>query len=333
MSHPDEGVLQEFLDGELAPEAGRGVEAHAAECATCRARLEAMRATMLEADGLVGRLQLEPTRREGWQAGSGRTDGTARRFRLSMGQLGLAAGLLVAVTAGMFVTMYPRDYATRVEAAPPAGRRDAALAERSMGDTFRLRAGGVEEATVGQAEAREVEAPRAPRELRKSVARQEKDAGEGTPVAADAPATAPDPQVQANAEAEVAARQAAAPPAPAAAAAPPQKIEGNYMPTARPRTLESAAVVRPRAIGALVPIRVDTLPGTFRSSYRLGDQVVVLEESVRPIPAGEEARDEMAGLAAKAATSEYRWELRGTQLRLSGPLSRDSLIALSALVR
>lgn len=355
MSHPDLGVLQAVLDGELAAAdealgAAGAAQAHLASCEACRTRLEEMRATMMEADGLVARLDGGTAGRRDGAGQDGRTAGR-RRFRMSMGQTGIAAGLLVAVTAGLMLREQRLGTAAldsgrtqRPDGMAEASSRDERPSQvaRVGGDTFRLRAGGVEE---GKAEAgRRSEVPAAPtppardESPRPAVAREadaRNDARENEAVPASGADGVQKPVGEvATVPEKVTARQDAPSPAPAAAAAPlPQKIEGNYPPAMRARPLGSSVIARPRAIGSLVPIRVDTLAGTFRSTYRLGHQLVVLEESVRPLPAGDDARDAAAGLAAKVTVTEYRWEVRGTQLRLSGPVSRDSLIALSTLVR
>jgi hypothetical protein len=64
MRHPDDGLIEEYLDGELAAEGRGGLEAHAAGCDACRERIEAARATRSEADGLVALLG-EPAPRPG----------------------------------------------------------------------------------------------------------------------------------------------------------------------------------------------------------------------------------------------------------------------------
>ena len=56
MRHPDDGLLEEQLDGELAEDAARDLEAHLAACPACRERLEAARALRAEADDLVAAL-------------------------------------------------------------------------------------------------------------------------------------------------------------------------------------------------------------------------------------------------------------------------------------
>ena len=60
MSHPDDGVLQELLDGELAPADEAVVRAHIAGCAPCTTALAELKAIQAEADTIVSRLDLDP---------------------------------------------------------------------------------------------------------------------------------------------------------------------------------------------------------------------------------------------------------------------------------
>ena len=57
MSHVDDGVLHAYLDGELPPAERARLEAHVAECAACRTRLEEERALVERASGLLGLAQ------------------------------------------------------------------------------------------------------------------------------------------------------------------------------------------------------------------------------------------------------------------------------------
>lgn len=93
MSHPDEGVLQELLDGELAPADEAVVRAHIAGCTPCTDALAALKAAQLEADAIVSRLVLEPPLRR-----------TARRPWPNLRLLGLAASaVLVAGTSWLLL--------------------------------------------------------------------------------------------------------------------------------------------------------------------------------------------------------------------------------------
>jgi hypothetical protein len=54
MSHVDDGALHAYLDGELPPVERARLEAHVAECAACRTRLEEERALVERASWLLG---------------------------------------------------------------------------------------------------------------------------------------------------------------------------------------------------------------------------------------------------------------------------------------
>ena len=60
MSHPDEGVLQELLDGELAPAEAAVIRIHLAGCASLRRRIAGTGRMQAEADAIVARLPLDP---------------------------------------------------------------------------------------------------------------------------------------------------------------------------------------------------------------------------------------------------------------------------------
>ncbi len=55
MPHVDDGTLHAYLDGELSPPEAQGVEAHVAQCAGCRTRLDEERALITRAAELLGR--------------------------------------------------------------------------------------------------------------------------------------------------------------------------------------------------------------------------------------------------------------------------------------
>jgi len=57
MSHVDDGTLHAYLDGELTPGERARLEAHVAECAACRTRLDEERALIDRASGLLGLAQ------------------------------------------------------------------------------------------------------------------------------------------------------------------------------------------------------------------------------------------------------------------------------------
>ena len=119
MSHPDDGVLQELLDGELTTVDEAAVRAHLASCAACSARLEELRSTQAEADFIVARLDLDPPLRPPASRRTGE-----RRINLRL--LALAAStVLVAGTSWVLLrstapgTSFGRS---NVDAVRPEGR-------------------------------------------------------------------------------------------------------------------------------------------------------------------------------------------------------------------
>src|SRR4051812_9547251 len=54
MSHVDEGTLHAYLDGELPPTERAALEAHLAQCETCRAQLVEERALLERSNVLLG---------------------------------------------------------------------------------------------------------------------------------------------------------------------------------------------------------------------------------------------------------------------------------------
>ena len=57
MSHVDDGALHAYLDGELSPVERARLDAHVAECAACRTRLDEERALIERASGLLALAQ------------------------------------------------------------------------------------------------------------------------------------------------------------------------------------------------------------------------------------------------------------------------------------
>ena len=53
MQHPDDGLIEEYLDGELASPERTELEAHLAGCAACRERVETQRRFLAEASLLI----------------------------------------------------------------------------------------------------------------------------------------------------------------------------------------------------------------------------------------------------------------------------------------
>jgi len=63
MSHFDDGAMHAYLDGELAPVDRAQIEAHVAECAACRTRLDEERGLIQRASQLLGFAQPSPPER------------------------------------------------------------------------------------------------------------------------------------------------------------------------------------------------------------------------------------------------------------------------------
>lgn len=95
-SHLDDGTIQDLLDGELHSSALPPIQAHLAVCAECRARLEAGRVFMAEADALIEMLDEPPV------AVPARTIPTPQVKRDWTLRLAWAASLVIAVGAGYY---------------------------------------------------------------------------------------------------------------------------------------------------------------------------------------------------------------------------------------
>jgi anti-sigma factor RsiW len=126
--------LSEYVDGELAPEERRELDAHLAACAACRSTLEELRAVAARAAALEDRLpavDLWPAVARGIGAGEpgvvplasgGRR---ARRLAFTLPQLAAAAIALMAVSGGSVWLA-----GARAPAAAPALATSAAAAPR-----------------------------------------------------------------------------------------------------------------------------------------------------------------------------------------------------------
>ena len=119
-SHLDEGTIQDLLDGELHSSALPPIQAHLAACAECRARLEAGRVFMAEADALIEMLDEPPA------AVPVRMLPTPRSERHWTRRLAWAASVVLAVGAGY----YSRGAVLRPPAALPDAIASGELAQR-----------------------------------------------------------------------------------------------------------------------------------------------------------------------------------------------------------
>ena len=165
MSHVDDGTLHAYLDGELTPVERARLEAHVAECAPCRTRLDEERALVERASGLLGLAQpperaapppLHQLRRPSvvwrlrvpvaWAAtillalGIGYYAGDqAPRFSAETQTIALDSSRAAEATraddrAGLVATPPPRRFYTTPRAQSPAQTQPVAVAERKEGE-------------------------------------------------------------------------------------------------------------------------------------------------------------------------------------------------------
>ena len=340
MSHPDEGLLQELLDGELAPADEAVVRAHLAACAACVALLEELRVTQAEAASIVSRLELDPPLRRAAPRRAG-----IRRGNLRL--LGLAAStMLVAGTSWLLF-----------RTSPGAGHVD-----RLAGDSGRVDVGTPrEERDQPAAGAPAPAAVAAPVPTTGQVAADEKKAKAGP-----APLAPGQSRFRRTLKEEPAARVASPAPAGAANTAPPSLTvaEAESRLGWKVRTI---AGLRPQSV-ELMPSVPEGVPGAasgVRQRYMVGGVPVVLVQQVvarpeenqvsksagraaeltskqQPVTAdhamAEQAKDQPEGVAtraapAPAALSIRSWDAAGVRFELEGALPADSLEALMRRVR
>lgn len=316
MSHPDEGVLQELLDGELAPADAAVVRAHLAGCPPCTAAFEELRALQVDANDIVARLPLDPPLARA-------TRRTAPRRAPSLRLIGLAASALLV--AGTSWILY-------------RSARGPAMSGPDRQDTG---AGIV--LPMPTEERKEVESatPPAPKEAAKLEAPAKDPAADDARRAnaaepADAPVASP----------------AAPPPAPRLAAGAMQRAANAQGSVAE---AESRLGARLRTIDGLTPFSVDILPhpddsvATVRQHYLVDGVAVVL---IQQTPAGP-ARDEVTsadrrvaadggpiqpgrerrGPVAGARPAIRSWNAWGSHFVLEGALPADSIDALMKRVK
>ena len=339
MSHPDEGVLQELLDGELAPADAAAVRAHLAGCVPCAVILRDLGATQAEADAIVSRLPLDPPLvRPGTRAPG--------RRPINLRMIGLAASImLVAGTSWM-------------------------LLRTTRGDTYRR---GSEDSGAGLAlpmpteERQEAPATTPATPPPPAAAARAERAGAGAGAGADRSETAK----QAPREAEKKEKdaedfrqseirlQANAAPA-AAAQAPARVMPGALKATAgvgiTVADAETRLGTRLRRISGLTPVSVEVLPvaadslPTVRQQYLVSGVPVVLVQQALPATRDEVAskgRDAAgyvdgvlvepgnrgngfvaAAESGKAAPVRRSWSAWGSRFVLQGALPADSIDAL-----
>ena len=105
MHHEWNDRLSEYSDGELEPSERRALEAHLADCAECRADVDALRAVVARAGSLTdtaptSNLWPDVATRIGAPP-AGRTTLTTRRFAFTLPQLVAASLALIVASGGM----------------------------------------------------------------------------------------------------------------------------------------------------------------------------------------------------------------------------------------
>lgn len=303
MSHPDEGVLQAYLDGELDSADLAELRAHLDACEACRAMLQEQQELMNEATTLVDRLVLDPPVR---------IPRPRARAWWKSPAVGIAASLAVALSTAVLLWKpasvsrdgqgiapveareVAKDEAEAPAATPPAlqpapQQALAALPEKKK-DTIRLRSGGVQEPTPARTE---------------PAVAQRLDTASGAAFTIEGYEEA----LPADRAAKAANERSAADAAPGL-----RRIEGHE------------------------PITVKALGGARVSTWMVAGTSLILQQgaatSKRPERSSAAAAPAAPGAARVTAApmQEYRWMLDGEEMVLRGALPVDSLAALARLV-
>ena len=352
MSHPDEGILQELLDGELPPADAAAVRAHLAGCIPCAVILRDLGATQAEADAIVARLPLEPP------LAKPATRGRPRRT-INLRLIGLAASAVLVAGTSWMLLRPARDYALRGSNDSSAGLAPMPTEERQEVPATTPSAppapaaGARADRNAGLPE----KAKQAPLEKKVAVApapaAKMTDASGVKDIAS--PAGRDNAARQTDAKTEMMSR--VAPPAAAARLSVGASIasEGTVTTAA---DAEARIGTRLRTISGLTPASVEMVPHAadstaVRQRYLVGGVTVVLVQ-VSPVP----ARDELTlkprepaydvtlqrqpenrgcGFIDDCGTGPKPtirvWEAWGSLFELGGALPADSIDALMKRVK
>lgn len=328
MSHPDDGVLQELLDGELAPADEAAVRAHIAGCAPCTTALAELKSIQAEADTIVSRLDLDPPL----------PVRQVRPARANLRMLGLAASaVLVAGTSWILFrsraaspladtvdtgsgivlpmpTEEREEVAATTPAAPlpaaadaPAEKKTLPVAPRADGSGFAAKPGaGKDEGSAARENAAK----------EKDVAEAARQVTTMAPPAAVARPTADAPTPAyttiAGAEARLGSKVRTI------AGLTPVSVE------VLPQRADSLLAVRQRYVVSGVPVVLVQQVSTA-VSYYMGDLKVQPEDR--------SSGGYVSGGLREAQPSIRTWEAWGSLFRLQGSLPADSLDALMQRVR
>ncbi len=119
MAHPSEGVLQVFIDGELAADERARMSAHLEQCAACRAEVEELSVAAAAFAGAVAAYGAQPDLQRARAAIQARASAAARRPRIiwliprepaaarSLRRALLRAAVLVLIAAGAVSAAVP----------------------------------------------------------------------------------------------------------------------------------------------------------------------------------------------------------------------------------
>jgi hypothetical protein len=335
MSHADDGAIHAYLDGELSALEVAKLEAHVAQCAACRARVEAERDVVARSTRLLARAA--PPEREAPPLESLRDRAARpprrRRFPVPL-PLSLAAGLVVALAAGWF--------ALREFPAPPSRGTVTYDADRSNEATLR---GMLDTAVPGQREMvrQESTAAAATSQPMSGVATQPPAPAAAAPPPAPTPVDTPrayaDAMIAAersrmDARAAVPARDSAGhPAAPSGAMAVPEAAaEGNLAPARRaaPETIDvdSARALLSGDVFAVPDLPVKAVRREQSAGYEATVVVEQTYDSARTIRVVHRRLEPAeAGAGARASRATQR-RVGSTDVEVLGPLPTDSLVRL-----
>ncbi len=338
MSHVDEGTLHAYLDGELPSAERTAIEAHLADCATCRANLTEERALRERATAVLGSARpaerpappLEQLRRE-----PQRSPWRVRRSFAWAASIALALGIgyylrnpAARVTpespAQPVVVAQNRAVSTQEEKAPPR-----ALPLARQDSTSRRPARADEVAVVTERDSA------ATRVARRSNEARSHPGPPSTVAAALAPRPADSISVDA---AEVSGAVAHAERDRPVAGAASIRVDGVLLPEF---AATSWPVINRRVAKSILGEEPVGLPGLATRNFRRGpgkDGTVVVEQALDSYtviqilqrPAGNAYLSDSSGLYTSEGRTRERADrlarfVKGLRVEITGPLSADSL--------
>jgi hypothetical protein len=311
MSHVDEGTLHAYFDGELSPPERATVDAHLAECASCRATLAEERALLERASALLGSARpverpappFEQLRRE-----SKRSPWRVRR------SIAWAASIVLAVGLGYSLRSAREESPEAADKFALYRRRDAA-AEQNQAAT--------EQPQLKARSAARRPAPAAP--AVDEEARQREASGVVATVAPTPTATAESMHL----DAVVVTKRAAAN-AGAAAPAPQVRSTLTEWPIITRSAARSLLGTDPVGLPGLATRRIRRSPGTDRTVIveQAVDSATVIQIIQRPTSANlfdSSARGYAFGEAERQRTDRLARFVGRLRVEIKGPVSLDSL--------